>query len=119
MFLQNLSISPAYFVDMPAAVIQHQFRSVSLPTDDIFDERVQWHVVEVRPRREKIVYRKFKEAGANCLLPLAQQLMNYAGTMCRVEVPLYPGYVFIEGNSETIARAVAVEDVKCATPIKG
>jgi hypothetical protein len=57
-----------------------------------------WFVLRTYSRQEKILARELIQGGVGCFLPLVSCRKTYAGFDCQVEVPLFPGHVFMRGN---------------------
>ena len=55
----------------------------------------QWYAVHVRARHEKRVRRDLEEKGIATYLPLLSEVHNWSDRRQRVEVPLFPCYVFV------------------------
>lgn len=64
-----------------------------LPLDVVGGE--QWYAVHVRARHEKKVQRDLEEKGIATFLPLLSEVHNWSDRRQRVEVPLFPCYVFV------------------------
>lgn len=57
--------------------------------------RDQWYAVHVRARHEKRVRKDLEEKGIATYLPLLCEEHNWSDRRQRVEVPLFPCYVFV------------------------
>lgn len=75
-----------------------------------------WRVFSVRARAEKRVAERLAAAGIETFLPLRVALRQWSDRKKRVEVPLFPGYVFAHVDErerlaaltdEAVARAVS------------
>jgi transcription antitermination factor NusG len=84
---------------------------IELPNLDAFTTTVnaqldpQWHVLHTRSRQDKILARELCAEGTTCYLPLVMRAKMYSGYMASVEVPLFPGYVFLRGTLDEVERA--------------
>jgi transcriptional antiterminator NusG len=66
-----------------------------------------WFAVQTRPRHEKTVAAGFKEKGIGAFLPLLSENHRWSDRCRSVDVPLFPGYVFIH-TADTAATRVSV-----------
>jgi len=63
-------------------------------------------VLRTRSRQEKILAKELSASHVGCYLPLITCRKTYAGFECEVQVPLFPGHVFLRGDLDD---AYAVE----------
>jgi hypothetical protein len=75
-------------------------------------DRDAWRIVRTGARREKIVARQCGTAGIACFLPLMRVAREYAGTTCRVEVPLFAGYLFARADEAALRAADASGSIR-------
>jgi transcription antitermination factor NusG len=59
-----------------------------------------WFIVRTRARQEKILARQLMAMSVPAFLPLIQKVRFYAGIKAMVELPLFPGYVFLRGSKD-------------------
>jgi transcriptional antiterminator RfaH len=64
-----------------------------------------WHVLHTRSRQEKALADDLLGLGITCFLPLVRQVRFHGGRKAIVELPLFPGYVFLRGAAEDAYRA--------------
>jgi transcriptional antiterminator RfaH len=92
------------------------FEPVSPPSTDA---SWQWWVLHTRPRAEKSLARTFHQRSLAFFLPLYQRQWRSRGRLRRSFVPLFPGYLFLYGDSQArltaletnlVARVLPVED---------
>ena len=57
-----------------------------------------WHLLHTRSRQEKALCETLASKGIAHYLPIANVTRNYGGRKVPVELPLFPGYVFLKGN---------------------
>jgi transcription antitermination factor NusG len=57
-----------------------------------------WFVLRTRSRQEKVISRDLDARGVVNYLPLVTCTKFYGGRKARVQVPLFPGYVFLRGS---------------------
>jgi len=66
---------------------------------------LRWHVLQTKSRQEKMLAESLKARGLNCFLPLVDVDRNYGGRRAKVELPLFPGYLFLQGTLEDVYAA--------------
>jgi len=59
-------------------------------------ELTPWYVAYARPRHEKHIVHQLKERGIPSLVPLYTSLRRWKDRRKRLELPLFPGYVFVQ-----------------------
>jgi transcription antitermination factor NusG len=57
-----------------------------------------WYAVSVRPRHEKLVTHHFEHQGLNHFLPLYRSIRRWKDRRKELDMPLFPGYVFVNLN---------------------
>lgn len=62
----------------------------------VVDNSPRWYAVYTWARHEKAVARHFDERGLTYFLPLYQAVHKWNKRSCRVSLPLFPGYVFVQ-----------------------
>lgn len=76
-----------------------------------------WWLLHTKPRQEKALLRDLKRREVEAYLPLVKQRRSYGSRSVIVEIPLFPGYMFLCGTEEdryialTTNRVVRVIDV--------
>jgi transcription antitermination factor NusG len=55
-----------------------------------------WYVLQVHTRREKWIAHALRTSGKTVCLPLQDSLREWSDRRTRVELPLFPGYVFCQ-----------------------
>jgi transcription termination/antitermination protein NusG len=68
----------------------------------------RWWVLHSRPRQEKVVARDLSALNVRYFLPLINQVRYYGRRKVYVDLPLFPGYLFLHGSVEeawTLDRA--------------
>ena len=63
-------------------------------------ENVQWFALQVRSQHEKTVASTLRDKGYEEFLPLCQIKRRWSDRVKRLEVPLFPGYVFCRFDVE-------------------
>ena len=77
--------------------------------NEFFDP--QWYVLFVRSNQEKRVARGLHERGVEHLLPCYSSLRHWKDRRVRLEMPLFPGYVFIHLPFVERLKALTVPNV--------
>jgi len=73
-----------------------------------------WWVLRTRSRQEKAVALSLRASGLTHYLPLVSADRNWGGRKAKVDVPLFPGYVFMQGVREdtfTVDRARRIASI--------
>jgi transcription antitermination factor NusG len=55
----------------------------------------QWYAIQTQGRQEKGVAMRLSERGLSTYLPLVTEVRRWSDRRKRMEVPLFPGYVFV------------------------
>ena len=85
------------------------------PAIDRFEGR--WWLVHTKPRNEKALAEELARRNIDCFLPLAYVKRRYGRRTIAVHIPLFPGYLFLNGGEDEryatlmTHRAVNVIDV--------
>lgn len=78
-----------------------------------------WWLLHTKPRQEKALFGDLERRGISAYLPLARLQRQYGKRRTTVEIPLFPGYLFLCGTAEDrqaalttnrIVRAIEVAD---------
>jgi transcription antitermination factor NusG len=64
----------------------------------------QWYAIQTRPRHEKKVAAELKEKRIDSYLPLLNQIHRWSDRRKAVQVPLFPGYVFVHSQLVPMVR---------------
>ena len=69
---------------------------------DVFSDHVSglWFLLRTRSRQEKIIANDLAARGVSHYLPLMTSTRYYGNRKARVELPLFPGYVFLRGAAD-------------------
>ncbi len=65
----------------------------------------QWFVLHTRSRQEKIVAADLAAMHIDCFLPLMHHTRLYGRRKVRVELPMFPGYLFLRGTLDQVYSA--------------
>lgn len=60
----------------------------------------KWWVVHTKSRQEKVLAADLVEREIDVFLPLVKTVRYYGRRKCRVELPLFPGYLFLRGTPQ-------------------
>jgi transcription antitermination factor NusG len=78
-----------------------------------------WFVLRTRSRQEKILANDLRAQRIACFLPLLRMQRLYCSRRITVEVPMFPGYLFLRGSTDDaycadrtkrVAQIIAVAD---------
>lgn len=69
----------------------------------------RWHVLHTRSRQEKALVEILEATGVECFLPLVRKVRHYGHRRRRVDVPLFPSYVFLWGPLEATYAAISTK----------
>jgi transcription elongation factor/antiterminator RfaH len=58
--------------------------------------RTNWYALQTRSRHEKFVSYHLQSRRISCYLPVISEVHRWSDRRKRVEVPLFPGYVFVQ-----------------------
>lgn len=70
-----------------------------------------WYVTYTCPRHEKHVARQFEERGISFFLPLYKSMRRWKDRKKQIELPLFPGYVFVQMKSDNRVDLLRVPGV--------
>jgi len=79
----------------------------------------EWYVVSVFPRHEKHVAQLLEARGTNYLLPLYSSLRRWKDRRKRIEMALFPGYVFVNIELEQRVGVLTLPGVARFITFKG
>ncbi len=78
-----------------------------------------WYAIYVRPRAEKKVAAGMVEAGIEHFLPLRRTLRRWSDRKKWVDLPLIPGYCFVQLNRKNLVSALMVTHVLSVVRFNG
>ena len=84
---------------------------LSEPTLLSADESARWWVLHTRPRAEKAVARALVNREIPFFFPLSRKCRNARGRIIASYLPLFPGYVFLFGNSQQRLKALETNTI--------
>ncbi len=65
---------------------------------------LEWFAVRTRPRHEKAVTKQLENTGIESFLPLCSQVRSWSDRKKILDLPLFPGYVFVHTSPATRSR---------------
>jgi transcription antitermination factor NusG len=80
-------------------------------------ETACWTVLQVRSRQEKALAGDLSSMGITHFLPLAKRVQIYGGRRFTVELPLFPGYLFLSGSRDEVYAADRTRRVAKIIPV--
>ncbi|HEX4793728.1 MAG TPA: transcription termination/antitermination NusG family protein [Humisphaera sp.] len=69
------------------------------------DNHLPWVVLHVKSRQEKALSRDLEGLGISHFLPIMRDKRRHGSQKAIVEVPVFPGYVFVRGTADEAYRA--------------
>jgi len=84
--------------------LSHQYEPMLAQT--VVLDQPQWYAVQTRSRHEKRVATQLSEKGICAFLPLLAQSHRWSDRRKVVELPLFPGYVFVQFVQSAETRLV-------------
>ncbi len=103
----------------PTAVSSAQRDYHRMPARAVSDVCSVWWVAHTKPRQEKALADALVALGISCFLPAVTKVRYYEHRKRSVELPLFPSYVFLQGDGEArlaafhtnrVAQILAVPD---------
>lgn len=85
------------------------------PDDDESPHR--WWVLHTHPRAEKTVVRKLRERQINYFLPTFERQRKAQRRTVSSFLPLFPGYVFLLGNEDSVLAAQKTNQLVNCLPV--
>ncbi|WP_264529195.1 UpxY family transcription antiterminator [Flavobacterium sp. N502540] len=74
------------------------------------DRKQGWHVLYVKYRHESKVYKELMEKKLEAFLPMATSIRQWSDRTKKIEIPLFPSYVFVNiKNNKDFHDALNVE----------
>jgi transcription termination/antitermination protein NusG len=80
-------------------------------------ETARWTVLQVRSRQEKALAGHLNSLGIDHFLPLVKRVQTYGGRRFTVELPLFPGYLFLSGSLDDVYAADRTRRVAKIIPV--
>lgn len=77
-----------------------------------------WHVLRTRSRQEKVLAGDLAALGIPHFLPLVRVARQYGSQRVNVEIPLFPGYLFLRGSVDDTYAADRTRRVAQIIPVR-
>lgn len=77
----------------------------------------RWHLLHTKSRQEKALAEALETLAVPCFLPLARHKRLYGRRKAEVELPLFPGYLFIYSSLEQAYTADRTKRVARLIPV--
>jgi transcription antitermination factor NusG len=74
-------------------------------------KELQWHVVFVRSNQEKRVTERLTGLGVEAFLPCYSSVRQWKDRRVKLQLPLFPSYVFVHVQHQERAKALSVSNV--------
>lgn len=69
------------------------------------EDGVLWHVLQTKPRQEKILAADLSALGIEHYLPLRTNVRRYGNRKLTSDLPVFPGYLFLRGTLDEAYEA--------------
>jgi transcriptional antiterminator RfaH len=91
--------------------------AMDMPYPATLETGEKWSVLYVKSRQEKALADELAALGIRHFLPLIQHKRLYGKRKATVELPLFPGYLFLHGNIDEVYRADRTRRVSRIIPV--
>lgn len=81
---------------------------------EIMERKEGWHVLYVKYRHESKVYKELTEKNLEAFLPMATSERKWSDRTKKVQIPLFPSYVFVNIKSNKDFHDVLTVDSACS-----
>jgi transcriptional antiterminator RfaH len=78
----------------------------------------RWWVLHTRPRAEKTLARRLLQKQTPFFLPVCKRQWRHQGRVQRSYVPLFPSYVFLQGDRNIVLRALETNLLVRVLPVE-
>ncbi|HVT80224.1 MAG TPA: transcription termination/antitermination NusG family protein [Phycisphaerae bacterium] len=90
---------------------------VSGPAISAADTGLRWHVLQTKSRQEKALSETLNSLKIKHFLPIVQVQRMHGGRKAKVELPLFPGYLFLHGTLDEAYTADRTKRVAKVIPV--
>src|SRR5271154_6398526 len=90
------------------SVLQRSTSELLLATPGVTPEQPFWFAIRTRPRYEKKVTADLQEKGIETFLPLDSAMHQWSDRRRLVNLPIFPGYVFVRIANSLPARVTVL-----------
>ena len=80
---------------------------------------VRWYALYTRPRHEKVVAEQLVKREMEAFLPVREVLSRWKDRRKLVQLPLFPGYVFVRTSLTQKRQVVSTDGVVCMVSFQG
>lgn len=94
-------------------------RSFTNGQSGTFVEAPKWYALYTCPRHEKVVQQQLVARSLESYLPLYKSVRRWNDRQAMVELPLFPGYVFVRIPLSARLRVLTVPGVVCLVSFRG
>lgn len=81
--------------------------------------KLKWYVFYTKPNFEKKVDAQLKQIELESFLPLYKSIRQWSDRRKKIEVPLFPGYIFVYGDEKSRLKALTVNGIIKNVTFKG
>ena len=85
----------------------------------VVGDRSRWYACRTRSRSEKAAARALERRNVECYLPLLAKRSRWADRTVSVSVPLFPGYLFVRCERESIGAVLAAPGLVDVVRVNG
>ena len=86
--------------------------------DTLPDGSARWWVLHTRPRAEKSLARRLLRSATPFFLPLRKRQWRHRSRLLCSYVPLFPGYVFLRSDSQSVFKTLETNMVARVLPVQ-
>ena len=90
---------------------------VSGPSTTEVATNLRWHVLQTKSRQEKALSETLASLKIKHFLPIVQVQRMHGGRKAKVELPLFPGYLFLHGSLDDAYTADRTKRVAKVIPV--
>jgi len=94
-------------------------KSFSNGQSGAFDEAPKWYALYTCPRHEKVVQQHLQARSLESYLPLYKSVRRWNDRQAVIELPLFPGYLFVRIPLSVRMRALTVPGVVSLVSFRG
>jgi transcriptional antiterminator RfaH len=76
-----------------------------------------WWVLHTRPRAEKVLAVELLRRAIPFFLPLYERRFRHHGQSLLSQLPLFPGYLFLRGDDQSVLQALKTKSVVRSIPV--
>ena len=84
-----------------------------------FQQELRWYALYTRPRHEKVVAEQLINREMEAFLPIREVLSRWKDRRKLVQLPLFPGYLFVRTSLTHKRQVVSTDGVVCMVSFQG